>query len=577
MNEVLAVILSMSLSGGIVIIMLYLVLLLFRKRLCRQWQYYIWLIAIIRLLLPFAPQQNLMNELFQSAEPPTSDMESFSPGRLQNEQPPKKDFEINVTPSDNTEDEKDTIQSPKANYDITGETADRIPNNELTGKSYVLSDIIRHYLWLIWLLPAMVLFAKKIIAYAKNLQCICMGSKEVQDSVLLEEFDKLMEKNHVKGRMRLSVNGMIMSPVMIGLFNPCIILPTTEMTVLEFRHTISHELVHYKRRDILYKWLTQLAVCIHWFNPLLYMMNRSINKACELSCDEAVIWNLDKQERYAYGDTLLRAAGRTVECKPPILPVAFNDNKKNLKERLGAIMNFKKISKTTYITMFLLTILLFIFSSYAGVYAATKGNADVTDTSKTNTSKAKTSTSNSEQAPHSVIYKNGEYFILFDNAGEDDMPGSTGPDYGVTFGAVWPDAYISFDSYYIDKNLSSKIEKDCKDFQNKGWLTKKEANAIIDVALKVQKGDTNSFKTDEQENEYAKWNITIKNGVYYYKDKRIRILMDTRKDHSFQNFSYDKRGKVDIKVVRNSNNNITKVKYLSKKKAQRILDDLDLK
>lgn len=53
--------------------------------------------------------------------------------------------------------------------------------------------------------------------------------------------------------------------------------------------------------------------------------------------------------------------------------------------------------------------------------------------------------------------------------------------------------------------------------------------------------------------------------------------MDTRKDHSFQNFSYDKRGKVDIKVVRNSNNNITKVKYLSKKKAQKILDDLDLK
>ena len=94
------------------------------------------------------------------------------------------------------------------------------------------------------------------------------------------------------------------------------------------------------------------------------------------------------------------------------------------------------------------------------------------------------------------------------------------------------------------------------------------------MARKVQQGDTNDFKTDKQEKEYTKWNIMIKNGVYYYKNKRIRILMDTRKDRSFKNFSYDKEGKVDIKVIRNSKNKITKVKYLSEKKAQEILDDL---
>ena len=401
------------------------------------------------------------------------------------------------------------------------------------------------------------------------MQYICAGSKEVQDIVLLEEFNKLLEENHVKSRMTLSVNNMIRSPMMMGLFNPCIILSTTQMTVLEFRHTISHELVHYRRRDILYKWLIQIAVCIHWFNPLLYMMERSINRACELSCDEAVIWDLDKEGRYAYGDTLLRAAGRNVKCKLPVSPIAFSDSKIELKERLDAIMNFKKISKVTYITMISLAIILFVCSSYVGVYAVTKQNAAATDTFET-----KTSTSNSAQASHSVVYKNGEYFILFDNAGEKDIPGSTGPDYGVTFAAVWPDAYVSFDSYYVNQKLSSKVKKDCKHFQNNGWLTQKEANTIINVARKVQQGDTNDFKTDKQEKEYTKWNIMIKNGVYYYKNKRIRILMDTRKDRSFKNFSYDKEGKVDIKVIRNSKNKITKVKYLSEKKAQEILDDL---
>lgn len=569
MNEVLAVILSMSLSGGIVIIMLYLVLLLLGKKLCRQWQYYIWLIAIIRLLLPFAPQQNLMNDLFQSVKPSIRDMESFSSEELQNEQPPTKDFKINVIPSEHIEEDKGNIQSSEANIDITDETVDEISNHGLTKKPHVLSAVIRQYLWLIWLLPAIILLVRKIITYAKNLQYIRAGSKKVQDMVLLEEFDKLMERNHIKGGMTLSVNNMITSPIIVGLFHPHIILSTTQMTVLEFRHTISHELVHYRRRDILYKWLTQLTVCIHWFNPLLYLMERSINRLCELSCDETVIWDLDEQERYAYGDTLLRAAGRNVKYKLPVSPISLNDNTKNLKERLDAIMNFKKISKVTYITMFSLTILFFVCSSYVGVYATTKRNVAATDTSKT-----KKSASHSAQAPHSVLYKNGEYFILFDNAGEDDIPGSTGPDYGVTFGAVWPDTYVSFDSYYINKNLSSKIKKDCKYFQNKGWLTKKEANAIIDVALKVQQGNTNGFKTDKQEKEYTRWNITIKNGVYYYKNKRIRILVDTRKDRSFKNFSYDKKGKVDIKVIRNSDNKITKVKYLSKKKAQEILDDL---
>ncbi len=131
----------------------------------------------------------------------------------------------------------------------------------------------------------------------------------------------------------------------------------------------------------------------------------------------------------------------------------------------------------------------------------------------------------------------------------------------MTFAAVWPDAYVSFDSYYVNQKLSSKVKKDCKHFQNNGWLTQKEANTIINVARKVQQGDTNDFKTDKQEKEYTKWNIMIKNGVYYYKNKRIRILMD-------------KEGKVDIKVIRNSKNKITKVKYLSEKKAQEILDDL---
>lgn len=53
-----------------------------------------------------------------------------------------------------------------------------------------------------------------------------------------------------------------------------------------------------------YKWLIQIMICIHWFNSLIYLLEKEINKACELSCDEAVITILDDSKRREYGDIL---------------------------------------------------------------------------------------------------------------------------------------------------------------------------------------------------------------------------------------------------------------------------------
>lgn len=569
MNEVLKVILSMSLSGGIVIIILSLVLLLFGKKLSRQWQYYIWLIAIVRLMIPFAPQQNLMNILFQFADITFSNIENISTEKLQNEQ-----NQTNIEQLNNEEGKKLNMKSQGTDDETIDKTVEdsvnKTSNMQIIVKiQHVLLNIVQKYLVFVWLLPAIFLLIRKIIIYQNFIKYIRADSEDVQDFLLLEHFGTLLEKKHIRHAISLSINEIVTSPIIVGFFNPSIILPATVITDSEFEHAILHELVHYKRRDILYKWLTQFTICVHWFNPLSYVLQQKINTACELSCDEVVIQNFNEQERYAYGDTLLHMAGKNVKYKNPISSIKFSDNKKYLKERLDAIMSFQKTTKITLITTFVLSVMIFISSAYLGVYAAEKQTVIPAVISN-----SKTSGANSAQASHSVIYKNGEYFILFDHANENDIPLSTGPDYGVTFCAVWPDGYASFDSYRIDKNLTKKIKKECKDMQKNGLLTKKEANAIVAVASKVQKGDTKDFQTDKQEKEYKKWKITTKNGIYYYKNKRIRLLIDTRKNHSFNQLYYDKKGKVDIKIVRNKNNSIIKVKYLSKKNAKKILNDL---
>lgn len=103
-----------------------------------------------------------------------------------------------------------------------------------------------------------------------------------------------------------------------------------------------HELVHYKRRDLYYKWAAQFALCIHWYNPLSYAMKHSINRLCELSCDEAVTAHLLEYECKEYAATLLTAMAAKGSCQEPLASITLNGNKQLLKERLESIMNKKE-------------------------------------------------------------------------------------------------------------------------------------------------------------------------------------------------------------------------------------------
>lgn len=119
-----------------------------------------------------------------------------------------------------------------------------------------------------------------------------------------------------------------------------------------------------------YKWLVQITVCLHWFNPLVYVMSREINRACEFSCDEAIISKLDYNSVQEYGRTLLDAMVKAGNYKESLASVTLNENKELLKERLGAIMSFKKKSKlrTVFSTVFTAGILC--AAAFTGAYAA---------------------------------------------------------------------------------------------------------------------------------------------------------------------------------------------------------------
>lgn len=361
MNETLKVVLSLSLSGALLILLLFLLRSLFKERLSKRWQYYIWLVVVARLLFPFAPETNLMTTLFQGLDRTTEQAEIVSPYTWQG-------GIIGSSQTDDVTDGQNNLHSDQT------ELAESINGRVRNSVSAVWQN-----LWIGWLAVALILFVRKITIYQDFVKYIRAGCEEVADIDLLERFGKLVEQNQIKTTVELCTNNLISSPLLIGFFRPCIILPTADLPPMDFDYTIRHELMHFKRRDMFYKWLVQFTVCIHWFNPFVYPMSREIGRICELSCDEAVIRELDAQGRRAYGDTLLNAIGLGGSYKASLASLTLNESKELLKERLDAIMNFKKIPKWGIFTSLFLTAILVYGFAFLGVYAANTHNQTYPD------------------------------------------------------------------------------------------------------------------------------------------------------------------------------------------------------
>lgn len=345
MNELLKIILSLSLSGALLILVLLLCKPLVKDKLSKRWQYYIWLIVVVRLLLPFAPETNLMGMVFQH----------FDNAIIQTDTSPQSEQIPSALSGTDFSDQ----------HNVPSQAPDKVAAPDMFE---IVKQNIAVICLLVWLIVAVGLLIRKITVYQSFVKYIKAGRIEISDMQLWERVGKLVEQTGIKGAVGLYTNSLISSPLLIGFFRPCIMLPTTELSESDFENTILHELTHYKRRDMFYKWLVQLTICLHWFNPFAYIMGREVNRACELSCDEAVIKSLDESGRRAYGDTLLNAMGMGGKYKDSLASVTLNESKELLKERLDAIMNFKKKTKGLVIIAIVAVLLVATAATLSGAY-----------------------------------------------------------------------------------------------------------------------------------------------------------------------------------------------------------------
>lgn len=127
------------------------------------------------------------------------------------------------------------------------------------------------------------------------------------------------------------------SPFVMGLIRPKIYLPS-ELEQREQPYIILHEQYHIRRLDHIVKALAFVALCIHWFNPLVWVAFVLSGKDMEMSCDEAVVRKLGTEIRADYTASLLSlATGKRIIAG---MPLAFGEG--NTKGRIKNLANWKR-------------------------------------------------------------------------------------------------------------------------------------------------------------------------------------------------------------------------------------------
>ena len=269
MFEIFKTILMLSLLGGGITALLLLLKPITAKRLSAKWQYYIWLAVIVCMVFPvwkFIPKQDaaklippVTNQMTQQAQ-----LSEIQTDTAIITDTPMEYREIQLAPS----------------------------------KSIRVYDLIG-YGWLvgmcIFLIVAFGSYGIFLIRSRKN------SVPAEENHVLLEVRNTLKIKRPIKVRLSKKIS----SPMLVGTIKPTVYLPCKSLDEERLRMIFLHELTHYKRGDLFYKWLSLFVNAVHWFNPLAYLLSANINEACEVSCDMVVTEDMTKEEQNFYIGTIL--------------------------------------------------------------------------------------------------------------------------------------------------------------------------------------------------------------------------------------------------------------------------------
>ena len=304
MHRLFPIVCNMSLTASVVILAVLAVRRLLRRA-PKVFSYALWAVVLFRLLCPVSVTSavSLLGALGAPAQERTavtSVVEYVPADIVRNMAPtvtplPQEPFP--AEPGENIVSTAPSVTQPAA-----------APASPLSGPVAVLT--------LTWLTGMALLLLYSVISLLR-LRRRLVGAVRLEDNIYLADY--------------------IPSPFVMGLFRPKIYLPST-LTETERGYILRHEQYHLRRRDHVVKLLSFLALCVHWFNPLVWAAFILAGKDMEMSCDEAVVRELGEDIRADYSASLLSlATGRRIVAG---MPLAFGEG--DTGSRIRNLLNWKR-------------------------------------------------------------------------------------------------------------------------------------------------------------------------------------------------------------------------------------------
>ncbi|GAB6989711.1 M56 family metallopeptidase [Paenibacillus pini] len=193
----------------------------------------------------------------------------------------------------------------------------------------------------------------------------------------LELLKNVQESMRISRHVQLRICPGIPCPMLIGFVRPVILLPSVNISDQELLFILKHELIHFKRGDLVLKMLVFAATAIHWFNPLVYRMAREINLQCEISCDEEVIKQATIQVRQQYVETLINIMKKQSNAQSVFI-TSFSDRRLSMKKRIHSIMDSRRKQKgfalLTIIVLFMFILGAALQGSLTQTHSLTEAN-----------------------------------------------------------------------------------------------------------------------------------------------------------------------------------------------------------
>jgi beta-lactamase regulating signal transducer with metallopeptidase domain/peroxiredoxin len=310
--------------------------LIFRKKLSPSWRYGLWLLVVMRLLMPASPQSAV--SIFNLARVTPPGASGFEPRSISAESPNRSPGESQSTPLENdlrfNGGAKPGVAGiqPVATIVPDGSTSVARPRPASpqtwfgTACSIWVGGVCVLGSPLIW---RHVRFRKRLARYAP-----------VSDVEVLGLFRECASALGVRCRVTIIETEEVESPAVCGLWNKQLLLPDgifERFSARDLRYIFLHELAHIRRRDLEINWLTALLQIVHWFNPVLWLAFARMRADRELATDALALHHTREDENVRYGETILKVVECLARRPARVELVGIAESKARIRERLLAI------------------------------------------------------------------------------------------------------------------------------------------------------------------------------------------------------------------------------------------------